>query len=61
MFCDSSKLKIIACPDLSNLTKNRKSTILSETIHNPFRVTLTILMRSFASLGAFLMHNYHVL
>ena len=28
------KLKIIPCPNLSNLTKNRKTAILSETIHN---------------------------
>ena len=49
------KLKIIAVPDLWNFTKNRESTILSETIHNTSRVTLTILMRCFAWLGALLM------
>jgi len=33
---------------MSNLSKNQKSTILLETIHNPSRETLTMLMRSFA-------------
>ena len=51
------KLKIIAGPDLCNFTKNRDLTILSETIHNPSGVTLTMFIRSFALLGAFLMNN----
>ena len=42
------KVKIITGLDMSNLTKNRKSTILSETVHNPSSVTLTMLMNSFA-------------
>ena len=40
------KMKIIAGPDLWNLMKNWKSTILSETIHNTSRGILTISMRS---------------
>ena len=51
------KLKIIAGPDQWNLKKNWKSEILSETIHNPSRVTLSILMMSLAWLGAFLMDS----
>jgi len=51
------KLKIIAGQDQWNLKKNRESTILSENIHNPTRVTLTYLMSSFAWLWAFLMDN----
>jgi len=51
------KLKIIAGLDQWILKKNRESTILSETIHNPTRVTLTYLMSSFAWIGAFLMDN----
>ena len=46
MLRDSSKTKIIAGPDMWNLTKNWKSTILSETIHNPSRVILTIFKSS---------------
>ena len=53
------KLKIFAGPDLRSLTKKQELTILSETIHNPSGVTLTILMRSLAWLRAFLMDNYH--
>ena len=50
-------MKIIAGPDLRNFTENQKSTILLETIHNPSRVTLTFLKRSFAWLGASMMDN----
>ena len=52
------KLKIIASPDKWNLTKNLDLTILSETIHNPFGVTLTMFIGSFTWLGAFLINNY---
>ena len=51
------KMKIIAGPELRNLTKNLDLTTLSETIHNPSGVTLTIFIKSFALLGALLMNN----
>ena len=51
------KLKIIAGPELWNLTKNRDLTILSEAIYNPSGVTLTMFIMSFAWLEAFLMNN----
>ena len=40
------ELKINAGLNLLNFTKNQKSTILSETIHNASRVTITVFMRS---------------
>ena len=57
MLCDSSKTENYCMSGPVKFYKNRKSTILSETIHNSSRETLTMLMKSFACLGAFLMHN----
>ena len=51
------KLKIFAGPVQWNFTKNRDLTILSETFHNTSGVTLTLFIRSLASLGAYLMDN----
>ena len=52
MLHDSSKTENYCRSD-----ENLDLTILSETIHNPSGVTLTMFMRSFVLLGAFLMNN----
>ena len=57
MLHDSSKTENYCRSGPVKFHENLDLTFLSETIHNPSAVTLTMFIRSFALLGAFLMNN----
>ena len=46
MLCDSSKTENYCKSGPVKFDESRKLTILSETIHNPSRVKLTVMMKS---------------
>ena len=57
MLHDSSKTENYCRSGPVKFHENLDLTFLSETIHNPSAVTLTMFIRSFALLGAFMMNN----